>query len=104
MKILRPLAIGLTLSFIFSISVFAQDTRPGSNTIVGDTGIWFVPTGETVPKGKVSGGVQLVNQDRSEGFSDITDIGGMFAFGATDRIELFGTPFQHSGIRSLEFT
>ena len=31
-----------------------------------------------------------VNFDRSEGFSDITDIGGMFAFGATDRIELFG--------------
>ena len=29
------------------------------NTIVGDTGIWFVPTGETLPKGKWSGGVQL---------------------------------------------
>jgi hypothetical protein len=36
-----------------------------------------------LPKGKWSGGVQLVNFDRSEGFSDITDIGGMFAFGAT---------------------
>ena len=32
-----------------------------------------------------------VNFDRSEGFSDITDIGGMFAFGVTDRVELFGT-------------
>ena len=42
------------------------------------------------PKGKWSGGIQLVNFDRSEGFSDITDIGGMFAFGATDRIEMFG--------------
>src|SRR5690349_17435693 len=91
MKILRPLAIGLSLSFVCSVAAFAQDSRPGSNSIFGDTGIWFVPTGETVPKGKVSGGVQLVNQDRSEGFSDITDIGGMFAFGATDRIELFGT-------------
>ena len=91
MKILRPLAIGLTLSCIFSVPTFAQDTRPGGNTIVGDTGIWFVPTGETLPKGKWSGGVQLVNSDRSEGFSDITDIGGMFAFGASDRIELFGT-------------
>ncbi|MBY0494022.1 MAG: OmpA family protein [Cyanobacteria bacterium] len=50
-----------------------------------------MPTGETLPKGKWSVGAQLVNSDRSEGFSDITDIGGMFAFGATDRIELFGT-------------
>jgi hypothetical protein len=91
MKILRPLAIGLSLSFVCTVGAFAQDSRPGSNTIFGDTGIWFVPTGETVPKGKWSGGVQLVNSDRSEGFSDITDIGGMFAFGATDRIELFGT-------------
>jgi len=91
MKILRPLAIGLSLSFVCTVGAFAQDSRPGSNTIFGDTGIWFVPTGETVPKGKMSGGVQLVNSDRSEGFSDITDIGGMFAFGATDKIELFGT-------------
>ena len=91
MKILRPLAIGLSLSLAWTVSALAQDSRPGGNTIVGDTGIWFVPTGETLPKGKWSGGAQLVNQDRSEGFSDITDIGGMFAFGATDRIELFGS-------------
>ena len=91
MKILRPLAIGLALSLVCTVTAVAQDTRPGGNTIVGDTGIWFVPTGETLPKGKWSGGAQLVNQDRSEGFSDVTDIGGMFAFGATDRIELFGT-------------
>ena len=91
MKILRPLAIGLTLSLACPVSALAQDSRPGGNTVFGDTGIWFVPTGETLPKGKWSGGVQLVNFDRSEGFSDITDIGGMFAFGATDRIEIFGT-------------
>jgi len=90
MKILRPLAIGLTLSFVCTVSALAQDSRPGGNTIVGDTGIWFTPTGETLPKGKWSGGVQLVNFDRSEGFSDITDIGGMFAFGASDHIEIFG--------------
>ena len=90
MKILRPLAIGLTLSLVCTVPALAQDSRPGGNTVVGDTGIWFVPTGETLPKGKWSGGVQLVNFDRSEGFSDITDIGGMFAFGATDRIEIFG--------------
>jgi outer membrane protein OmpA-like peptidoglycan-associated protein len=90
MKILRPLAIGLALSFFCTVSALAQDTRPGSNTVFGDTGIWFVPTGETLPKGSWSVGAQLVNFDRSEGFSDITDIGGTFSFGATDRIEIFG--------------
>src|SRR3954465_15892653 len=91
MKILRPLAIGLMLSSVCALPALAQDSRPSGNTIVGDTGIWFVPTGETVPKKKWSGGDQLVNSDRSEGFSDITDIGGMFAFGATDRVEIFGS-------------
>jgi outer membrane protein OmpA-like peptidoglycan-associated protein len=91
MKIIRPLAYGLTLSFLLSPVAHAQDTRPGGNTVVGDTGIWFVPQAETLPKGRWSGSFGLVNADRSEGFSDISDIGGMFAFGATDRVELFGT-------------
>jgi outer membrane protein OmpA-like peptidoglycan-associated protein len=90
MKTIRLVAYGLMLSLVCSLSANAQDSRPSGNTIFGDTGIWFVPQGETLPKGRWSGGFQLVNEDRSEGFSDITDIGGMFAFGATDRIELFG--------------
>jgi len=73
-----------------AVTALAQDSRPGGNTVVGDTGIWFVPLGETLPKGKWIGGLELVNFDRSEGFADITDIGGMFAFGATDKIEIFG--------------
>jgi outer membrane protein OmpA-like peptidoglycan-associated protein len=32
-----------------------------------------------------------VNFDRSEGFTDISDINGMFAFGATDKVEIFGS-------------
>ena len=91
MKILRPLAMSLMLSLVCTLPARAQETRPGGNTILGDTGIWFVPLGDTLRKGGWSGGLQLVNADRSEGFSDITDINGMFAFGATDRIELFGT-------------
>ena len=98
MKILRPVAIGLALSLLVVASARAQETRPSGNTVVGDTGLWFVPTGETLPKGTWSGGVQLVNFDRSEGFSDITDIGGMFAFGATDRVEIFGS----LGIRRID--
>jgi len=90
MKMLRRVAIGLALSLACTDFALAQDSRPAQNTNFGDTGIWFTSLGETLPKGSWSGGIQLVNFDRSEGFSDITDIGGMFAFGATDRIELFG--------------
>ena len=79
------------LGLAFSATAFAQETRPSSSTILGDTGLWFVPTGETLPKGQWSGTISLVNFDRSEGFSDITDIGGMFGYGVSDRIELFGT-------------
>lgn len=91
MKILRALAIGLTLSLLCTVSALAQDTRPGSSTIVGDTGLWFVPLAETLPKGGFSFGAQRVALNRSENFSNIADIGGMFAFGATDRLEVFGS-------------
>jgi len=91
MKIIRHLAFGLTLSLSIATGAWAQDSRPGSGTVFGDTGLWFVSTGETLPKGQWSGSLSLVNFDRSEGFSDISDIGGMFGFGVTDRIELFGT-------------
>ena len=91
MKNIRHLAFGLTLCVMAASGAWAQETRPGSSTILGDTGLWFVPIGETLPKGQWSGSLSRVNFDRSEGFSDISDIGGMFGFGVTDRIELFGT-------------
>jgi len=106
MKIIRRLAYGLTLSVLVASGAWAQESKPGSSTIFGDTGLWFVPTGETLPKGQWSGGLQLVNFDRSEGFSDITDIGGMFAFGVSNRVELFGTVGRAASMltscRSLE--
>ena len=36
------------------------------------------------------GRVRHTDLNRSEGFSNIEDIGGMFAFGATDKVEVFG--------------
>jgi len=94
MRILRQLAVGLVLSALVAPSAWAQSStstaRPGSSTIFGDTGLWFVPLAETLPKGEWAGAAARVNFDRSEGFSDISDLGGMFAFGVTDRIELFG--------------
>src|SRR5512139_1563396 len=94
MSILRRLATLVAISLVATSPVLAQSsdqaTRPASSTIIGDTGLWFVPLGETLPKGKVSGMAARVNFDRTEGFSDISDLSGMFAFGATDRVEIFG--------------
>ncbi len=49
-----------------------------------------MPLAETLPKGKWSGGIGRTDINRSEGFTNIEDIGGMFAFGATDKVEVFG--------------
>lgn len=68
-----------------------SDTRPASSTVFGDTGLWFMPIAETLPKGAWAGGVQRVSLNRSEGFANIADIGGMFSFGVTDHVELFGS-------------
>src|SRR4051812_46458626 len=32
----------------------AEDLRPATTTFFGDTGLWFVPTGEVLPAGKWS--------------------------------------------------
>jgi outer membrane protein OmpA-like peptidoglycan-associated protein len=91
---MRRLAIVAATTLIASAPAWAQSsdqtTRPASSTTIGDTGLWFVPIGETLPKGKAAGQGVYVNLDRSEGFSDIGDFTGTFAFGATDKVEIFG--------------
>jgi len=95
MRIFRGLATLVAVSLVAAAPAWAQSddqaTRPASSTILGDSGLWFVPMGETLPKGKFSGMAARVNFDRSEGFTDVSDINGMFAFGATDKVEIFGT-------------
>ena len=98
MKIIRRVAFGLTLCLLASNTALAQETRPTSSTIMGDTGLWFVPIAETLPKGQWSGALSRVNFDRSEGFSDISDLGGMFGFGVTNRLEMFGA----LGVRRID--
>lgn len=101
MRILRDLALGVALCVTAASASWAQGSndqvRPGSSTTMGDTGLWFVPIAETMPKGKWSGGLQRVDINRSEGFTNVEDIGGMFAFGATDKIEVFGA-FSRRGV------
>jgi len=93
MKIYSRIVAGAVLSLLTVVPAWAQSsgqTRPATSTVMGDTGLWFVPTGETLPKGKVAGSAGRINFDRSEGFTDIADFSGSFAFGVTDRLEMFG--------------
>ena len=66
------------------------ETRPATTTMDGDTGLWFVPTGEILPAKKWSLSVYRVNFDRDQGFTDVSDWPLTFGFGAGDRAEIFG--------------
>jgi len=65
--------------------------RPALPTINGDTGLWFVPTAETMPAGKWSFSVFRANYDRKQGLTDVNQIGVTGAIGIADRFELFGS-------------
>lgn len=69
----------------------STETRPATNTFLGDTGLWFVPTGEVLPRGRASGGAYYINQDFGEAFMDVADFAGVFGYGIGDRAEVFGT-------------
>src|SRR4029078_1728192 len=68
----------------------STDTRPAPTTVNGDTGLWFVPTGEIVPAKKYAISAYRVNFDRDQGFTDVSDWPATFAFGLADRAEIFG--------------
>ena len=68
----------------------AVETRPATTTINGDTGLWFVPTGEVLPAKKWSLSAYRVNFDRDQGFTDVSDWPLTFGIGAGDRAEIFG--------------
>ena len=65
--------------------------RPATPTNLGDTGLWFVPTAETLPGGRWSTSVYRANYDRRQGLTDVSEIGITGAVGITDRFELFGS-------------
>ena len=71
-------------------STAATDTRPATTTTMGDTGLWFVPTGEILPARKWSFSVYRVNFDYSQGFTDVSDFPVTFGVGLADRAEVFG--------------
>jgi peptidoglycan-associated lipoprotein len=72
--------------------VLQGDTTPRGAlpTIYGDTGLWFVPTAETLPAGRFSFSVYRANWDRPQGLTDVNQIGVTAAAGV-GRLELFGS-------------
>ena len=68
----------------------SEETRPATTTIRGDTGLWFVPTGEVLPARRWSLSAYRVNFDFSQGFTDVSDWPVTFGVGLGDRAEIFG--------------
>src|SRR5688572_27747246 len=66
------------------------ELRPATTTFRGDTGLWFVPTGEVLPARRWSFSAYRVNFDYNEGFTDVSNFPITFGIGLGDRAELFG--------------
>jgi peptidoglycan-associated lipoprotein len=69
----------------------STETRPALPTFFGDTGLWFVPTADTLPSHRVSVSLFRANFDRRQGLTDVSDIGITAAIGLNDYVELFGS-------------
>src|SRR4051794_27728414 len=66
-------------------------TRPATTTFFGDTGIWYVPTGEVLGAGKWSATVYRRGTNWIQGYTNVADFAGTFAYGLKDRAEIFGS-------------
>jgi outer membrane protein OmpA-like peptidoglycan-associated protein len=67
-----------------------ETVRPATTSIYGDTGLWFVPTGEVLRDGTWSASAYRINWDVRQGFTDISHFEGTFAYGIANRAEIFG--------------
>ena len=67
-----------------------ETVRPATTSVYGDTGLWFVPTGEVLRDGTWSASAYRLNWDVRQGFTDISHFEGTFAYGIKGRAEIFG--------------
>ena len=95
------LPVGLLLACLLSAATAVAQTpaasttepekRPGLPTVLGDTGLWYVPTAEVLKPRGWSASVFRSNFDREQGLTDVGLIGLTAGFGVTERMELFGS-------------
>jgi peptidoglycan-associated lipoprotein len=69
----------------------SDERRPGLPTFFGDTGLWFVPTADTLATHKASFQLFRANWDERQGLTDVNNIGFTAAFGVSERVEVFGS-------------
>ena len=76
-----------------STAASASDTatRPATTTFFGDTGLWFVPTAEVLPDGKWSASGYRRGTNYIQGYTNVADFAGTFAYGIKGRAEIFGS-------------
>jgi hypothetical protein len=74
-----------------SSSQSTTETRPALPTFFGDTGLWFVPTADTLPAHRASGQLFRANWDDRQGLTDVSEIGLTGAIGVSSRAEIFGS-------------
>jgi outer membrane protein OmpA-like peptidoglycan-associated protein len=74
-----------------SASVPAEAYRPATTTFYGDTGLWFVPTGEVLPDGKWSASGYRRGTNYIQGYTNVADFAGTFAYGLKNKAEIFGS-------------
>jgi len=68
-----------------------DQTRPATTTFMGDTGLWYVPTGEVLPRKKWSMSAYRVNFDDNQGFTDVSNWPLTFGYGVGGKAEIFGS-------------
>src|ERR671937_895328 len=68
-----------------------EETRPATTTFFGDTGLWFVPTGEVLANGKWSVSGYRRGTNWIQGYTNVGDFAGTFGVGIKDRAEIFGS-------------
>src|SRR5713101_363454 len=73
-----------------SSTVTSEETRPATTTFFGDTGLWFVPTAEVLPRGKWSVSGYRRGTNWVQGYTNVGDFDGTFGVGVGDRAEIFG--------------
>jgi len=73
-----------------SSTATTDETRPATTTFFGDTGLWFVPTAEVLPRGKWSASAYRRGTNWIQGYTNVADFNGTFAVGVGDRAEIFG--------------
>jgi outer membrane protein OmpA-like peptidoglycan-associated protein len=66
-------------------------TRPATTTFFGDTGLWFVPTGEVLANKQWSVSGYRRGTNWVQGYTNVADFAGTFGVGVGDRAEIFGS-------------